>query len=68
MNYAARLEKMDAHLREHPKDYQTRISRMKMFSEAVESERRTARNERLARLAEVRRIRREKKNGEKSEQ
>lgn len=58
MDYIEKLDRMDRHLKEHPNDYQTVISRMKTYSEAVETERRHYRDHRLARLAEIRRQRR----------
>ena len=63
MDYTKKLEQMDNHLREHPKDYQTVISRMKVASDAYDYELKQRRNYRLKRLAEVRRQMREIENG-----
>ena len=51
MDYAERLTKLDAHIREHPTDYQAVISRLKIQSDAYENlayKRKTARLKRLA--------------------
>ena len=56
MDYKKKLEKLDAHLLKHPKDYQTRIARLKTFSDAVEHQRHLIRVERLKRVAEYKRI------------
>ena len=55
MEYAERLERLDKHLEEHPKDYQARIARIKTYSDAVEHERYLKRIARLKRVAEFRR-------------
>ncbi len=55
MDYIKKLERMDAHLKEHPKDYQTVISRLKTYSKAVDYERRRRINERLKNVAKYRR-------------
>lgn len=65
MDYEKKLKKMDEHLKEHPHDYQTVISRMKTNSDAIDHKRKQSRNERLARLAEIRRQRKERLNVEK---
>lgn len=56
---------MDNHLKRHPKDYQTVISRMKVASDAYDYELKKRRDRRLARLAEVRRQMKEIRDGEK---
>lgn len=61
MDYIEKLERIDRHLSEHPKDYQSVITRMKTYSDAVEHEMYLRRVERMKRLAEVRR----RKNGGK---
>lgn len=59
MNYNERLARLDRHLEDHPKDYQSVIARMKTFSDAVEHELYLKRVYRLKKLAEVRRQLRE---------
>lgn len=59
MNYNERLVRLDRHLEDHPKDYQSVIARMKTFSDAVEHELYLKRVYRLKKLAEVRRQLRE---------
>lgn len=61
MDYIEKLERIDRHLSEHPKDYQSVITRMKTYSDAVEHEMYLRRVERMKRLAKVRR----RKNGGK---
>ncbi len=55
MNYEERLERLDRHLEEHPKDYQAVIGRMKAYSDAVEHQMYLKKVARLKRLAEFRR-------------
>lgn len=55
MDYRNKLDKMDRHLADNPKDYQTVISRMKVYSKYVDSERRKRINERLKNVAKYRR-------------
>lgn len=55
MDYNKRLEKLDKHLAEHPKDYQSVIARMKTYSNAVEHEQYKRKVARLKHLAEWRR-------------
>ena len=55
MDYNEKLERLDRHLAEHPKDYQTVIARLKTFSDAVEHEMYLKKVERLKRVAEYRR-------------
>ena len=55
MDYTKKLERIDRHLAEHPKDYQASIARLKTFSDAVEHEMYLKKIERLKRVAEYRR-------------
>lgn len=61
MDYIKKLERIDEHLKKHPADYQSVISRMKTYSNAVEHEMYLRKIERLKRMSDYRR----KKNGEK---
>lgn len=56
MDYIKKLEQLDKHLAEHPKDYQTVIARMKTHSDAIEHEMYLRR---IARLKKVERYRKE---------
>lgn len=51
MDYITKLEQIDRHLAEHPKDYQAVIARLKTFSNAVEHERYLRRIERIKKVA-----------------
>lgn len=64
MDYTKKLKRMDEHLREHPHDYQTVISRLKVASDAYDYQRKKEADKRLARVAEVRRQLKEIRNGE----
>lgn len=55
MDYADKLDRLDKHIQEHPKDYQAVISRMKTYSDAVEHEMYLKKITRLKRAAEFRR-------------
>ena len=55
MDYSARLDKLDKHIAEHPKDYQAVIARMKTYSDMLDYERRQQVNIRLKRVAGYRR-------------
>lgn len=55
MDYIKKLEQIDNHLAQHPKDYQAVIARMKTYSDAVEHEMYLRKIERLKRVAEFRR-------------
>jgi hypothetical protein len=66
MDYANKLNRMDEHLREHPHDYQTVISRLKVASDAYDYQQKKAVDKRLARLAEVRRQMKEIRDGKES--
>lgn len=46
---------MDEHLKKHPHDYQTVISRMKLASDIYDHQMRKSVNARLSRLAEIKR-------------
>lgn len=54
MNYEEKLYRMDKHLKEHPHDYQTVVSRLKVASQAYEHRMKRSRNERLKTIAEIR--------------
>lgn len=54
MDYFQKLELIDKHLAEHPKDYQAVISRLKTYSDAVEHQMYLRKIERLKRVAEFR--------------
>lgn len=56
MDYIDRLERLDNHIKEHPKDYQAVIARMKTYSNAVEH---GLYLRRIARLKKVERYRKE---------
>ena len=68
MDYEEKIRRMDEHLKEHPKDYQTVISRMKTASAYVDHERQKVVNARLKRLAEIRKERKERLNAERTQQ
>lgn len=55
MDYNKKLEKLDRHLAENPKDYQSVIARMKTYSDAVEHQLYLRRIERLKKVAKYRR-------------
>lgn len=55
MDYYDKLKRIDKHLAEHPKDYQSVIARMKTYSDAVEHELYLRRIERLKKVAKYRR-------------
>lgn len=63
MDYVKKLARIDEHLREHPHDYQTVISRMKVASDAYEHTIHQRKIVRLKRLAEVRRQMKEIEDG-----
>lgn len=63
MDYAKKLDRMDNHLREHPHDYQTVISRLKVASDAYDYQQKKTIDKRLARVAEVRRQLKEIRDG-----
>lgn len=55
MDYAQRLKNLDAHIAEHPKDYQAVIARLKVRSDAIEHEMYLRKINRLKRIAKFRR-------------
>lgn len=64
MDYLERIEKLDAHLAEHPKDYQAVIARLKTVSDGIEHQRHMVMTERMKKVAEYRRRLDEKSNVE----
>ena len=62
MDYIKKLQRMDEHLKNNPKDYQTVISRMKLYSKYVEYERHKRVAERLKNVAKYRREMNEKRS------
>lgn len=66
MDYAKKLDRMDEHLREHPHDYQTVISRLKVASDAFDYQQKKRTDMRLKRVAEVRRQLKEIEDGKES--
>lgn len=55
MDYIEKLERLDNHIKRHPKDYQSVIARMKTYSDAVEHKIYLRRIERLRRISKHRR-------------
>lgn len=55
MDYIDRLERLDNHIKEHPKDYQAVIAKMKTYSDAIEHDLYLRRIERLKKVAKYRR-------------
>lgn len=55
MDYIKKLEQIDRHLAEHPKDYQAVIAKMKTYSDAIEHEIYLKRVERMKKVAKYRR-------------
>lgn len=66
MDYAKKLSRLDEHLKEHPRDYQAVIGRIKMQSDAYEHELYKRKIGRLQRLSKVRKMRKEGKYGGES--
>lgn len=64
MDYIEKLEKLDRHIAENPKDYQAIIARLKTRSDAIAYERKRRMDMRLKKVAEIRakRIIKEKKH------
>ena len=62
MDYNERLERLDRHIEEHPKDYQAVIGRMKCYSDAIEHQMYLRKIERLKRVAKFRREDNEQKS------
>lgn len=54
MDYEDKIRRLDAHLAEHPSDYQAVISRLKTVSDAYEENLHRRKVARLARVAEIR--------------
>ena len=54
MDYTDKLERLDRHIKEHPKDYQSVIARMKTYSDAVEHEMYLKRIERIKKVERYR--------------
>ena len=63
MDYAERIERLNEHIREHPKDYQAVIAMLKTKSDAYEHTMHLRRIERLQRVAEIRKQRKENTYG-----
>lgn len=55
MDYIEKLERLDKHIAENPKDYQAVIARLKTRSDAIDHARRHQLNMRLKAVAEIRR-------------
>lgn len=55
MDYIAKLQRMDEHLKDHPRDYQTVIARLKLASDITDHQAKKRASMRLKRLAEIRR-------------
>lgn len=55
MNYEEKMNRIIKHLEDHPHDYQSKISLMKLNSRRIDTERRHAMIERLRNLSEIRR-------------
>lgn len=55
MDYESKINRMVNHLHEHPADYQTKISLLKVNSQRIEKQRRDAMISRVRDVAEIRR-------------
>ena len=55
MDYEKKLNRMARHLKDHPSDYQTKISLLITNSKMIEKRRRDAMIDRLRDVAEIRR-------------
>lgn len=55
MDYIKKLEQIDRHLADNPRDYQSVIARMKTYSDAVEHEIHLRKIARLKKVAKYRR-------------
>ena len=62
MDYVKKLEQIDKHLAEHPKDYQSVIARMKTYSDAVDHK---IHQRRVARMKKVMKYMKGEDNGSK---
>lgn len=56
MDYAEKLKRMDEHLKRHPHDYQTVISRLKVASQYIDYQRRQKTISRLRNIAKYRKM------------
>lgn len=54
MDYIEKLDKIDAHLAEHPTDYQAVVARLRTISDAYEHQLYERKIARLKRVAEIR--------------
>lgn len=59
MDYEAKITRMKGHLAEHPADYQTVISLLKVNSKRIDHARKVKQDMRAKRVAEARRLLRE---------
>lgn len=59
MDYREKIARVEMHLKEHPRDYQSRISLLKLRSSEIEHRRYEKRLERLREVAYYRRKRRD---------
>lgn len=55
MDYIEKLEKLDKHIKDNPKDYQAVISRLKTRSKAIDHYRKQKLNMRMKYVAEIKR-------------
>lgn len=55
MDYIEKLDKLDKHIQDNPKDYQAVISRLKTQSKAIDYYRKQHVNMRLKKVAEIKR-------------
>ena len=55
MDYIEKLDRLDRHLKDNPKDYQSVIARLKLQSKAIDYYRRQKVNMRLKRIAQYKR-------------
>ena len=55
MDYEAKIRRMNEHLAEHPADYQTVVSLLKVNSKRISHERKVKQDMRSRRVAEMRR-------------
>lgn len=62
MDYIEKVERLETHLKEHPKDYQAVIAHLKARSKAIEHAQWLKAIERRKRVAEIRKARKEMRN------
>lgn len=67
MDYIGKLKRMDEHLKVHPSDYQTVISRMKLASDIYDHQMERKKHERLKRLSEIKKRLREEDEWRRTE-